>query len=131
MQKLHLSAHPTGRSPDAATVRAAVAGATAADTLVVLTSGAWTDTAQQDLVAALQATGTPVLVVAVGVPYDIAVLPGTGSYVATCSSQPVALDSLARLLDGEITPKGTLPVDLPDADHPGTVLHPFGSGLSP
>jgi len=124
------TAFPTGTTPDAAAVQAAVARARTADTVVVLTSNAWTNRAQQGLVAALQTTGKPVLVVAVGVPYDIAALPGTQSYVATYSYQLVALDSLARLLAGEITPRGKLPVDIPSPENPDTVVYPFGSGLT-
>jgi beta-N-acetylhexosaminidase len=97
---------------------------------VVLTSSATGNTAQQELVAALQATGRPVLVVAVGHPYDISVLPGVQSYLVTYSSTPVALESVARLLDGSLRPRGTLPVDIPSATSPATVLYPFGTGLT-
>src|SRR3990170_1026630 len=91
-----------------ADIATAVEQAKQHDTVLVTTSGAATNAAQQKLVAALQATGKPVLVVALGVPYDIAALPGTRSYLATYSSTPVALESVARLLDGAITPRGKL-----------------------
>ncbi|SDS91863.1 beta-N-acetylhexosaminidase [Friedmanniella luteola] len=120
----------TGSAPADATIAAAVTRAATHDTVVVMTSSATKDPAQQELVAALQRTGKPVLVVAVGHPYDISVLPGVPSYLVTCSTTPVALESLARLLDGAITPQGTLPVDIPSATDPGTVLHPFGTGLT-
>lgn len=123
-------AFPTGSSPTADDTAAAVAKAAAHDTVVVMTSSATKSPAQQRLVAALLATGQRVLVVAVGNPYDISVLPGAQSYLATYSTTPVALESVARLLAGAIRPRGTLPVDIPTAADPGTVLFPFGTGLT-
>ncbi|GAA1436161.1 glycoside hydrolase family 3 protein [Microlunatus lacustris] len=120
----------TGSTPTAATTADAVARAAAHDTVVVMTSSATRSPAQQALVAALLKTGKPVLVVAVANPYDISVLPGVQSYLVTYSTTPVAVESLARLLDGATTPRGKLPVDIPRADHPGTVLFPFGTGLT-
>lgn len=34
------------------------------------------------------------------------------------------------MLTGEVSPQGTLPVDIPAADDPDTILYPFGHGLS-
>ena len=120
----------TGSTPTEATIDDAVARAAAHDTVVVMTSSATRSPAQQALVAALQKTGKPVLVVAVANPYDISVLPGVQSYLATYSTTPVALESVARLLDGAITPRGKLPVDIPSATDPDTVLFGFGTGLT-
>ena len=55
----------TGAKPTATTIAAAVAASADAQQIVVTTSAAWNDAGQQDLVAALVATGKPVLVVAV------------------------------------------------------------------
>ena len=65
----------------------------ASDQIVVTTSAAWNSTAQQQLVAALRATGKPVLVVALRDAYDIGHLDGIQSYLATYSSTPVAVES--------------------------------------
>ena len=54
--------------------------------------------AQRLLVAALLATGRPVVVVAVRDPYDIAYVTDAPTYVATYSFRAVALESLARVL---------------------------------
>ena len=123
-------AFTTGSAPTDAVVAQAAAKAATHDTVVVTTSSATRSPAQQKLVAALLATGKPVLVVAVANPYDISVLPGVRSYLATYSTTPVAVESVARLLDGAITPRGTLPVDIPSATDPSTVLFPFGTGLT-
>jgi beta-N-acetylhexosaminidase len=124
------TASVTGTTPTDAAIATAVEQAQQHDTVVVTTSGAATNAAQQRLVAALQATGKPVLVVALGVPYDIAALPTTRSYLATYSSTPVALESVARLLDGAISPRGKLPVDITTLGEHPVLLHPFGTGLT-
>jgi beta-N-acetylhexosaminidase len=120
----------TGSTPTEATIADAVARAAAHDTVVVMTSSATRSPAQQALVAALRKTGKPVLVVAVANPYDISVLPGMPSHLVTYSTTPVALESVARLLDGTLTPRGKLPVDIPSATDPDTVLFGFGTGLT-
>ena len=122
--------YATTGTPTAELISTAVARAAAHDTVVVMTSSATRSRAQQDLVAALQRTGKPVLVVAVANPYDISVLPGVQSYLTTYSTTPVALESVARLLDGAIPPQGTLPVDILSATDATSVLHPFGTGLT-
>ena len=61
---------------------------------------------QQRLVKALVATGTPVVVVAVRDPYDIAYLPGVRTYLATYSYSPVAIEAAARVITGEVAPDG-------------------------
>ncbi|GAB2988040.1 glycoside hydrolase family 3 protein [Actinotalea caeni] len=120
----------TGATPSAATIAAAVADAENADVVVVSTMNAAGSAAQQHLVAQLRTTGTPVVVVAVRNPYDVAHLGDAPTYVATYSYSPVALTSLARVLTGEVSPSGRLPVDIPMADDPEQVLYPFGHGLT-
>ena len=61
---------------------------------------------QQRLVKALVATGTPVVVVAVRDPYDIAYLPGVRTYLATYSYSPVAIEAAARVITGEVGAHG-------------------------
>ncbi|RZU53743.1 beta-N-acetylhexosaminidase [Krasilnikovia cinnamomea] len=127
------TALPTGLPSDAA-IAEATAAARAHDLTVVLTRRA--DPAgdpggrQRRLVAALLGTGRPVIVVAVGEPYDIAYLPGVGTYLATYGTAPVSMEALARVLLGERPPSGRLPVTIPPADDPEGVLYPYGHGLS-
>jgi len=126
----------TGTSPSNTTIADAVAKSAGQDVVVVTTMRAW-DTAvtdrsggQQKLVKALQATGKPVVVVAVRDPYDIAYLPGVRTYLATYSYSPVAIESAVRIITGEVAPTGKLPVDIPVAGDPSTVLYPFGFGMT-
>jgi beta-N-acetylhexosaminidase len=126
----------TGAAPGDAAIADAVAAAAGQDAVVVTTMKAWdtsvTDPAggQQRLVKALLATGTPVVVVAVRDPYDIAYLPGVRTYLATYSYSPVAIEAAARVIVGDVSPTATLPVDIPVAGDPNTVLYPFGHGLT-
>jgi beta-glucosidase-like glycosyl hydrolase/endonuclease/exonuclease/phosphatase family metal-dependent hydrolase len=126
----------TGATPTDAKIADAVAQARSAEVTVVLTMKAW-DTAvtdkqakQQKLVKALLATGRPVVVVAVRDPYDVAYFGEAQTTLATYSSTAVSLEALAKVLYGEIAPAGKLPVDIPVAGDPTTVLHPFGHGLT-
>ena len=126
----------TGASPTDGTVAAAVAAAGDKDVVVVTTMKAW-DTAvtdprggQQKLVKQLLATGRTVVVVAVRDPYDIAYFTNAPTYLATYSYSPVAIEAVARVITGHVSPTATLPVDIPVAGDPSTVLYPFGHGLT-
>ena len=126
----------TGASPTDATIARAVGKAADKDAVVVTTMKAW-DTAvtdkregQQKLVEQLLATGKTVIVVAVRDPYDIAYFDDAPTYLATYSYNPVAMNAVAKVITGAVNPTGKLPVDIPVAGDPGTVLYPFGRGLS-
>ncbi|WBQ06411.1 glycoside hydrolase family 3 protein [Kribbella sp. CA-293567] len=126
----------TGAAPTDAAIADAVAKAQANDVTVVLTQKAWDTTVtdklakQQKLVKDLLATGKTVIVVAVRDPYDIAYFDQAPTYVATYGYQAVSMESLAKVLYGEIAPAGKLPVDIPVAGAPATPLYKFGHGLS-
>jgi beta-N-acetylhexosaminidase len=125
----------TGSQPSDAAIADAVAKAQANDVTVVLTMKAWDtrvtdpEARQQRLVHELLATGKPVIVVAVYDPYDIAHVTEAPTFVTTYSFNVVSLPSLAKLLYGEISPAGRLPVDIPTADG-SDILYPFGHGLT-
>lgn len=120
----------SGQSPGQASINAATAAAWQSDLVVVSSMRASQNTAQRTLVAALRATGTPVIVIAVRDPYDIAYMTDVETYLATYSYQPVALKSVTRVLFGEIAPQGRLPVWIPSAADPSATLYHFGHGLS-
>ena len=91
---------------------------------MVLTQKAWdtkvTDplAKQQKLVKDLLATGKTVIVVAVRDPYDIAYFDAAPTYLATYGYAAVSMESLTKVLYGEIAPTGKLPVDIPKAGEP-------------
>jgi beta-N-acetylhexosaminidase len=120
----------TGASPSGMAIAKARAAAERNDLVIVVTNRAWSSPAQQRLVAELVASKTPVIVAAVRDPYDIAHLPSAETYVATYSYAGVSLRALAKTLFGEVNPSGRLPVDIPAAGDPGTILYPFGHGLT-
>jgi beta-N-acetylhexosaminidase len=120
----------TGASPTQAQIDAAVTAAGIHELTVVTTNGLRSNPQQRRLVEALRATGTPLVVVAVAEPYDIAYVPSVPTYLATYSYTAVSLESLTRVLFGEVAPTGRLPVTIASADSPDTPLYPFGYGLS-
>lgn len=124
-----VTALPTGTSPSAAAIAQATAAATASDVTVVLTNGVTATSPQKGLVAALNATSTHLVVAGVRNPYDINQLPGVDNFIATYSYATPALESLAKVITGEITPQGALPVDIYTGDDSGEILYPFGHGL--
>jgi beta-N-acetylhexosaminidase len=113
-------------SPSAAVIAQAVAAAQAADVTVVTTYNAWGDTTQQNLLAALLATGKPIVVASVGGPYDIAYFPSAPTYLAAYDYQPVSVVALADALTGAAKATGHLPVTIRTPDG-SQVLFPFGS----
>ncbi|SEF04664.1 glycoside hydrolase family 3 protein [Streptomyces sp. Ag109_O5-10] len=124
------TALPTGTAPSPATVDQAVAAARSADAVVVGTYNVTAGSGQQRLVERLVATGVPVVAVAVRNPYDVAQLPFVKAYLATYSWTDVELRAAARVIAGEVAPRGSLPVPVQRADDPARVLYPVGHGLT-
>ena len=129
----------SGTTPSASQVDAAVAAAQSSDLVVVSTNNAYAITAstgdptaaaaaQTRLVQALLATGTPVVVAAMRNPYDVASFADAPTVLNTYGYTAHQIESLARVLFGEVNPTGRLPVSIPRADGPGE-LFPFGHGL--
>jgi beta-N-acetylhexosaminidase len=71
----------------------------------------------------LVATGKPVIVIATGEPYDLTVLPEVKTYVAAYGYQTPNLQGVGAMVFGKASPKGKLPVSIPN-------LYPIGHGLS-
>ena len=124
------SVYETGADPSAAQRQAAVTQAEGSDLIVVTTQRAWAASGQQQLVKDLLATGTPVVVVAVRDPYDIAYFDSAPTYVATYGWKDVSLGSVTEVMFGEVSPTGLLPVDIPRADDPAQTLYPYGFGFT-
>jgi beta-N-acetylhexosaminidase len=130
----------TGTTPAQTRIDEAVAQAANNDLVVVSTMNASSvdlatgqptasAAAQQALVRALRATGRPVVVAGMRNPYDISALGDAPTYLATYGYTPGSIESLTRVLYGEVNPIGKLPVTIPRADGSGA-LYPFGHGLS-
>ncbi len=122
------TALPTGANPTATTIASAVAAANTSDLVVVLTNNLKDRTAQRSLVSALLATGKPVVAVASQIPYDAGYVDAP-TWLATYSWRSMSMESLAKVLFGELSPAGKLPVDVPVGG--GTeIRYPFDHGLT-
>jgi beta-N-acetylhexosaminidase len=61
-------------------------------------------------------------------PYDITGNTSAPTYLATYGFTPGSLESLAKVMFGEVNPSGKLPVTIPATG--GGVLFPFGHNVS-
>ena len=125
-----VGALPTGATPTVSDIAAAVGAAKGVDLVIVLTNALSAHPEQQELLREMVAAGVPVVAVAVRNPYDVAYAESETTWLATYSYTPVALESLSRVLFGEVRPEGKLPVNIPFADDPTMTRYPFGYGLS-
>ncbi len=120
--------YENGSSPSAEYRTRAVAAAADVDTVVFTSNNATGNAAQQQMVAELTATGTPVVVVATRNPYDISVFPKADAVINSYGVKKVNFHGTVRAIAGEINPSGKLPVNIPKADGDGVLL-PLGFGL--
>ncbi|WP_233158299.1 glycoside hydrolase family 3 protein [Actinokineospora bangkokensis] len=119
----------TGLKPNATTIAGAVSAAQSHDAVVVLTNNLAGNPDQRALLTALLGTGKPVIAVAAQVPYDAGFVDAP-TWVATYSWRAVSLESLTKVLFGEVSPRGKLPVDVPDGANPSVVRYAFDHGLT-
>ncbi|MEK4060392.1 MULTISPECIES: beta-N-acetylhexosaminidase [Paenibacillus] len=91
--------------------------------IVVGTYNAQFNPEQCNLVESLRALGKPLAVVALRNPYDLLAMPEIETYAAAYEGRPLALESAAKALLGQIPFQGRLPVSLGDK-------YPAGWGLS-
>ena len=121
-----VSVQETGDAPGPEEIATAVAAARTVDLVVAVTHDVSVHREQATLLSGLDGTGRPVVAAGVGTPYDVAWLPDDMAYLAAYSFQPVALESLVRVIAGDVRPSGRLPVSIPSASDPAVVLYPFG-----
>ena len=78
---------------------------------------------QVQLVQRLRQLSTPLVVVALRSPYDLAALPELETSIAIYGETEPSLTALSQLLSGAIVPQGRLPVEIPGQ-------YPLGTGLT-
>ena len=122
---------PTGSNPDDSAIANAVSAASASDLVLVDTFNAWGSPQQIKLVNALLATGKPVIVAAVGTPYDVAYVPNASTFITSYGYQPVSMHALVKVLFGQLQPTGKLSVTITEPPPSTKVLYPFGFNLRP
>lgn len=98
-------------SPAASDIDSAVSSVEGHDVVVVGTVNA--APGQPELVAALLATGKPVITVALRTPYDLAAYPGSATHVCTYSGHRPSLDAFTAALFGDKPFRGRLPAAIP------------------
>ena len=106
-------------SPDE--IALAVRSAASVSVTLVGTLNARQYPGQVQLVKAL--ADRSLVVVALGVPYDLMSFPDASTYLATYGDVPVSLTALVQVVFGLNLPRGHLPVDLPG-------VYPLGRGLT-
>lgn len=107
---------PISLNPEPGQIAELKLDAQIASSVVVVTLNARRHPAQVALIEAL--AEFPLAVVAMGEPYDILAFPWISTYVTTYGNVPVTREALARLLCGQISPEGLLPVELPGIGQP-------------
>lgn len=93
------------------------------DMVIVGTINAATHPGQAALVNEIVSLGIPTVVVALRVPYDLAMYPAASTYLCSYSILEPSMEALAQVLWGHIPPVGKLPASIAG-------LYPRGHGLS-
>lgn len=119
----------TGTAPSAATIASTVTAAADADLVVLLGNNLRDRPGQRSLLQALLDTGKPVVAVATQIPYDAGAVEAP-TWIATYAWRAVSMESLAKVMFGEISPTGRLPLEIPLASDPTVVRYPFDTGLT-
>ncbi len=104
-------------------IEEAVSMARSKDVLIVGTYSSSLYPQQKKLVQELQALGKPMVVIALRNPYDLVDFPEVDAYLATYGFRTVSLQAAVETVFGVNSPRGRLPVTIPD-------LYPIGHGLS-
>jgi len=99
-------------NPDAEEIKHTAAQAPGHSSIVIGVYNAHLRRGQLDMVNLLASSGIPLIVVALRNPYDLANLPGGASGIAAWAYNTASINAVMKLLDGEMTASGTLPVRL-------------------
>jgi beta-N-acetylhexosaminidase len=91
------------------------------DCLILCTLNAFASAGQAELVRQALRLGIPTIVVALRMPYDLAVFPEAPTFVCAYSIQEPSMQALAQALVGKIEFQGCLPVSIAG-------LYPAGHG---
>jgi beta-N-acetylhexosaminidase len=126
---VNATAMPSGVVPSEATTTQIATAAQSADLVIDLTNSLGTRASHRALLTRLQATGKPVVAVATQIPYDAGFIDNP-TWLATYSWRAVSMESLAKVLLGEISPHGKLPVDIPVVYTTPPTTYPFDTGLT-
>ncbi|GCE47173.1 beta-N-acetylhexosaminidase [Thermosporothrix hazakensis] len=108
-----VTAHAYKPVENEATPTELLQAANEADLIIAVTVNANIDRAQAQVLKDLQRTGRPLIGIAGYNPYDLLAFPELTTYLVTYEYTAPALTAAARVLFGEISAQGHLPVSLP------------------
>jgi len=83
------------------------------DLIVTGTINAYAEEKQAEFVRKVLRTGKPVIIIAMRLPYDLAVFPEAATYICTYSILEPSMRAAAKALFGFREMKGRLPVSIP------------------
>ncbi len=111
-------------NPNSAEQGKVVAKAKDYDTVIILTSRAWSSgcRGQASVVATLAEKKPRVIAVSLREPYDLKKYGMVGTYLAAFNSSGISMKALAEVLTGDAKPQAKLPVSIPG-------FYPAGHGL--
>lgn len=109
-------------NPTIKEINEALAGAQDSQVIIVTSCNATTNSAQQNYIRIMTGTGKKVVLAAMISPYDASVDPRANACVLTYYNGAVSVNALARVLAGEASPVGKLPVTIPG-------VHEYGYGF--
>jgi beta-N-acetylhexosaminidase len=123
---------PTGSDPSDQKIAQVRSAAKKFDAVVVNTNNIWAPGAdgQRKMIRELAELDVPVIVIALGTPYDFAYVRNVDAFLAAYDFQQVSVNAAVAALFGRINPQGRLPVTIPKEHHPDEVFREFGYGLS-
>lgn len=120
----------TPDDPSASQIRSALKAARKHDVTFVFTGYLGAYRSQRELVRTLLKSGGRVVIVNTQSPYDVAWFPSAPGQVVTYGTVPVAMRSLAKIINGEIGASGRLPVRIPKLGKPASTLFAAGDGVT-
>lgn len=118
----------TGSAPTGQEIESVAQAATQVDLVVALTHNLTPESSQQKLVNRLRASGTKLVTVAVDTPYDVGHHNAPVALCTYCDSPAIA-PALARIIAGDATPQGKLPVTV-EVSESSQADYAVGHGLT-
>jgi beta-N-acetylhexosaminidase len=99
--------------PEEADIRSALEAVRGCQVVILGTINAFNQPGQAALARAVLETGLPTICIALRMPYDLAAFPEAQTYLCTYSLLEPSMQAVVRVLFGELTASGRLPVSIP------------------
>lgn len=120
----------TRDDPRRSEIRSALKAARNHDITFVFTGHLAAFPRQRELVRTLLKSGGRVVIVSTQSPYDVAWFPSAPGHILTYGTVPVAMRSLAKIVNGEVGASGRSPVRIPKLRSKRSTWFPAGHGVT-